>query len=113
MCWATAKLDKGFDVNRSLPKGSTSHKFVTLNDKYFPNNGFPFAVYCGMFFSYIYKVRFFFIDRVEQPLNLLAYNGKMPFTIHCVSLVYNEEVSDTPCEMKKTELSEDHTIAPL
>ena len=62
MTWTTTKLDRGFDVNRSLPEGSSSHKFVTLNEKYFPNNGFPLAVYCGkhLFLDFFFFFFFFF-----------------------------------------------------
>ena len=57
-----------------------------------------YAIYIYMFNLYS---RFFFVfcfsnDRAEQPLNLNNGTCKFPFAIQ-----YNEEVSDTPCPLKK------------
>ena len=53
-----------------------------------------YAIYMYMFNLYS---RFFFSnDRAEQPLNLNNGTCKFPFAIQ-----YNEEVSDTPCPLKK------------
>ena len=48
MSWSVSKLEKGFDIEGGMPESSFARQFLEATDRYFPGEGTPFAVYCGM-----------------------------------------------------------------
>ena len=48
MSWSLSNIKKGMDLEAALPTSSFIRQYIEINNQYFPGEGTPFAVYCGM-----------------------------------------------------------------
>ena len=57
MSWSITNLEKGFDLQTAIHESSYIRQYIDANRRYFPGDGAPFAVYCGMYSQALYSFK--------------------------------------------------------